>query len=155
MSQSQGPNPKGAGTASWRRGTTLKEREIQRAKGASSPSPRPFSPEGRHAGLRVKLLEVGNVLGRDEPASLSRVSLGELSKALSDFLGASILDEREPPFESPEGGTRPPSRAVSATSGGGKTPSKDEKDKMRAKALRKDTDARIIARLKENLNHGL
>ncbi len=110
---------------------------------AVSPQRKPaFSPNGRHGALRGLLISVGNVLARDESGSLSRVSLNELRRGLSDFLGASRQDERE--FL--EAGTS--SRSASAASTGGPATGDDEKERRRKQALAKKRDDLAVEKLR-------
>ncbi len=108
----------------------------------------PFSPVGRHGALRGLLLSVGNVLARDESGSLSRVSLNELKKGLSDFLSASRLDENE--FL----GVGTSRSAAAASTRRGVTGDVDEKARVKRQALARMRDEAIIARLKAH-NDGI
>ncbi len=141
MLQSTQPNRKGVGANSRpsakERIRTLQERQ---SKGADSRRPSAFSPDGRHGLLRGLLLSVGNVLARDESGSLSRVSLSELRRGLSDFLTASRLDEKE--FL--EGGTRR-SGAKAASSNGSVI---GEQERRVIQMKRKASDEMVAQRLR-------
>ncbi len=65
----------------------------QRSGSLSAEGLPPFSPFGRHSGVRRELLEVGNALARDEGDLLSGVSVNALRRALSTFLGEVRIQE--------------------------------------------------------------
>ncbi len=107
-----------------------------------SPPPAPFSPFGRHAVLKGLLLRVGGELARDEEGSLSRVSLGALRSALSDFLreaGATGANR----YVSSGGSTSRRSGSRGTASG----LTKEDREKLRKKAARREWDRKTIERL--------
>ncbi len=119
------------------------KRTAFRTSQATSPASyrSPLSPQGRHAGLRTLLLEVGNALSRDEENWLSRVSLFDLRVALSTFVRVAGQEERA----SFEAGTSRPTRSQPAGVSGESTQARERR--MR-RLKKKSIDDTIIARLK-------
>ncbi len=147
MSQSQADYPQraDAGRRARPRSKTANGRESGQIKDGDSP-PKPLSPRGRHGALRVKLLDVGNVLARDIDGSLSRVSLSGLLTALSDFLRDAGTSERA----DLGGGTpRSGSSPTRGQAGGGET--KDQRATRMKRLQRKASDDLIISRLRQNV----
>ncbi len=143
MSQQSEPQTTRAAASSRARPRGKGEKATETVKGELSQRKPPFSPHGVHGELRALLLSVGNVLARDEPPSLSRVSLSSLRAALSDFLGASVPDEAE---ELEDGTSRPSGHSRRVQASGGET--KEQREQRMKRLKRRAADDIIIARLK-------